>query len=409
MELGHGASLSIAPGELLAVDVPPGPAWVPLVHRLWSERTAFMPLDGRLPQSERRRLLDLARPALVLGAGGSTVYAGSVPIDREIAVVMATSGTGGAPRLVELSRNAVIAAVDGSRAALEHAGHDTGGGLVGCLTPAHIGGLLVLFRAELHGLPLIVHERFDLDRLAHETPAGFSVSLVPAMVARLVRARVDLSRLGVLLVGGGALDPKLRAEAEALGGSLVETYGLTESCGGVVYDGVAFDGTEIRVGDGTSGRAGEIGRIELRGPTVMQGYRGDPGATGAAFDTRGWLRTGDAGSIDELGRLHVAGRIDDAIRTGAETVWPAEVERALASHPKIDEIAVGSRPHAEWGQQVVAFVVPRSIDDAPSLEELRDHVSERLARHKAPRELVLVHELPRTPNGKLRRGVLDTI
>ena len=396
-------SFEVAPGELLAVDVPAGPAWVPLLHRLWSDGIAFMPLDERLAGPERQRLLDLARPAAVLGAGGgTTVFAGAAPVEPEVAVVMATSGTGGAPRLVELSRAAVLAAVAGSRAALARAGHAPDAPLVSCLTPAHIGGLLVLLRSELVDPPssVTVHERFDVDRLGRETPPGASLSLVPAMVRRLVRAGAELARFGPMLVGGGGLEPADRARAEALGATIVETYGLTESCGGVVYDGVPFEDTRMRLGDEQ--------RIELHGPTVMQGYRHDGAATGAAFDVRGWLRTGDAGTIDDDGRLHVIGRLDEAIRTGAETVWPAEVERAIASHPKVFEVAVAGRPHPEWGEQVVAYVVPRTIDDPPSLDELRDHASETIARHKTPRELVLIAELPRTPGGKLRRGALPS-
>jgi O-succinylbenzoic acid--CoA ligase len=395
------SAFEVAPGELLAVDVPAGPAWVPLLHRLWSEGVAFMPLDERLAEPERRRLLDLARPAAVLGAGGTTVFAGAAPIDPEVAVVMATSGTGGAPRLVELSRASAQAAVAGSRRALERAGHPADAPLVSCLTPAHIGGLLVLLRGELADPPtrVTVQERFDADRLGREVPPGASVSLVPAMVRRLVRAGADLARFGPMLVGGGGLEPADRAGAEALGATIVETYGLTESCGGVVYDGVPFEGTHVRLGDAQG--------IELQGPTVMQGYRHDGAATGAAFDVRGWLRTGDAGTIDDDGRLHVTGRLDEAIRTGAETVWPAEVERAIEGHPKVFEVAVAGRPHPEWGEQVVAYVVPRTIDDPPSLEELRDHASETIARHKTPRELVLITELPRTPGGKVRRNALS--
>jgi O-succinylbenzoic acid--CoA ligase len=400
MRSGQPSAFEVAPGELLAVDVPAGPTWVPLLHRLWSEGVAFLPLDDRLAEPERRRLLDLARPAVVLGAGGTTVFAGAAPVDPDVAVVMATSGTGGAPRLVELSRSAVHAAIVGSREALARAGHPVDVPLVSCLTPAHIGGLLVLLRGELADPPtrVTVHERFDVDRLAREAPPGASLSLVPAMVRRLVRARSDLARFGPLLVGGGGLEPADRAGAEALGASLVETYGLTESCGGVVYDGVAFEGTHVRLGE-------EQG-IELRGPTLMQGYRHDGAATGSAFDVHGWLRTGDAGTIDDQGRLHVTGRLDEAIRTGAETVWPAEVERAIASHPKVFEVAVAGRPHPEWGEHVVAYVVPRTIDDPPSLEDLRDHASETIARHKAPRDLVLLTELPRTPGGKVRRRAL---
>ena len=392
------SAFDIAPGELLAVDVPAGPAWVPLLHRLWSEQVTFLPLDERLTGSERDRLLDLARPAAVLGTGGAlTVYAGAAPVDEDLAVVMATSGTGGQARLVELSRASVVAAVAGSRSALEAAGQEAGAPHLCCLTPAHIGGLLVLVRSEIAEVPVVVHERFDADRLMRDAPVGAIVSLVPAMVSRLVRARADLARLGTMLVGGAPLDHHVRAQAESLGATIVETYGLTEACGGVVYDGVPFDGTEIRIAD--------AGRIELRGPTVMRGYRHDPAATGAAFDARGWLRTSDAGRLDDEG-LQVTGRLDDAIRTGAETVWPTEVERAIESHPKVAEVGVAGRPHPEWGQQVVAFVVPRTIDDPPSLEEIRDHASEVIGRHKAPRELVLVPELPRTPGGKVRRSHL---
>jgi acyl-CoA synthetase (AMP-forming)/AMP-acid ligase II len=166
----------------------------------------------------------------------------------------------------------------------------------------------------------------------------------------------------------------------------------------VVYDGVPFEGTEVRVGGDD--------RIELRGPTIMDGYRHDPAATGATFTADGWFLTSDAGSRGADGLLRVHGRLDEAIRTGAETVWPDEVERALQQHPKVADVAVAGRPHVEWGQQVVAFVVPARVDDPPTLGELRDHASERIARHKAPRELVVVAELPRTSSGKVRRAEL---
>jgi o-succinylbenzoate---CoA ligase len=395
----------LAPGELLVVDVPPGPTWVRLVHQLWNDRVSFMPLDQRLSARERRVLVDLARPTAVLDETGSlTVFAGAEPVDEEVALVMPTSGAGGTPRLVEHSREAVTSAVTASRDALAAAGHDVSAPLVCCLSPAHVGGMLVLVRGEHGDLRVVAHERFDPERLMREAPPGAGVSLVPTMLRRLVRARAELARLGTLLVGGAALDADLRAGAEALGARLVSTYGLTESCGGVVYDGVPLPGTQMRTDPDVTG--GSPAPIELRGPTLMRGYRGDPAATGAAFDVRGWLRTGDAGTIGEDGRLVVRGRLDDAIRTGGETVWPDEVERALVDHPKVDEVAVAARPHRTWGQQVVAFVVPRRVDEPPTLEELREHATRTIARHKGPRELVLLPELPRTPSGKIRRVAL---
>ncbi|MEO8477299.1 MAG: class I adenylate-forming enzyme family protein [Actinomycetota bacterium] len=386
----------LAPGELVAIALPPGAPWAPLVADLWDRGVPFLPLDHRLAPPERTALVDRARPAAVLGADGElTLFAQPAPIGRDIGVVVATSGTGGTPKLVELTRNAVAAAVEGSRRAL---GADDDDPWVACLSPAHVGGLLVFLRAAIFGSPITVLERFDAERLRVEAPSGAAVALVPTMLRRLIEADADLSRFGVLLLGGGHVPAELRSRAEALGGHLVSTYGLTESCGGVVYDGAPFEATELRIGDED--------RIKLRGPTIMDGYRHDPAATGATFTTDGWFLTADAGSIDDEGLLHVSGRLDEAIRSGAETVWPDEVERVLQLHPKVADVAIAGRPHPEWGQQVVAFVVPATIDDPPSLDELRDHASDRLARHKAPRDLVLVADLPRTSSGKVRRAEL---
>ncbi|MGZ5328250.1 MAG: class I adenylate-forming enzyme family protein [Actinomycetota bacterium] len=388
----------LAPGELVAVALEPGPAWGPLVTGLWARGIPFLPLDHRLAPPERTALIDRARPTALLEPDGElTVFAQPAPIAPGIGVVVGTSGTGGTPKLVELTRNAVAAAVEGSRRALEAADDDP---WVACLSPAHVGGLLVFLRSALLGGPVTVLERFDEVRLVEAIAAapGASVALVPTMLRRLVDADTDLSRCGVLLLGGGPVPGELRAAAEAHGARIVSTYGLTESCGGVVYDGVPFEGTELRIGDDD--------RIELRGPTIMEGYRHDPAATGATFTTTGWFLTADAGSLDGEGRLHVSGRLDEAIRTGAETVWPDEVERALQQHPKVADVAIAGRPHPEWGQQVVAYVVPAKPDDPPSLDELRDHASEQIARHKAPRELVLVPDLPRTSSGKIRRAEL---
>lgn len=386
----------LAPGELVAVALEPGPAWGPLVAELWARGVPFLPLDHRLAPPERTALIDRARPTAVLEPGGDvTVFAQPARIDDGIGVVVATSGTGGTPKLVELTRNAVSATIEGSRRALDGADDDP---WVACLSPAHMGGLLVFLRAALLGGPVTVLERFDPSLLVAVAPPAAAVALVPMLLRRLVEADTDLARYGVLLVGGGHVPAELRAAAEARGGRVVPTYGLTESCGGVVYDGMPFEGTEVRIGDDA--------RIELRGPTIMEGYRHDPAATGATFTTDGWFLTADAGSIDDDGHLHVSGRLDEAIRTGAETVWPDEVERAIQSHAKVADVAIAGRPHPGWGQQVVAFVVPATIDDPPTLEELRDHVGERIARHKAPRELTLVPDLPRTSSGKIRRAEL---
>ena len=347
----------LARGELVVVDVPPGPAWVRLVHQLWTDRVAFLPLDHRLSEQERRRSSTSPDPAVLEVGGSLAVFAGGAPVGDEVALVMATSGTGGAPRLVELSRDAVTAAVLASRDGLAAVGHDVSAPLVCCLTPAHVGGLLMLLRGELGDLRVMVHDRFEPQRLLREAPPGSMVSLVPTMLRRLVHARSGPGPARHPVGGRCPARGRTPRERRGAGGSRGPDLRADRGVWRRRLRRNALPGTQVRFGESLDGEeAGgrvvgwQAGRIEMFGPTLMEGYRGDPAATGAAFDTGGWLRTGDAGSIADDGRLVVLGRIDDAIRTGGETVWPGEVERALASHPKVSDVAVAGRPHLEVGR-----------------------------------------------------------
>jgi o-succinylbenzoate---CoA ligase len=384
------------PGELVAYALPPGFHWLEIVAAHAHSGASFMPIDVRLSPAEQRRLIERARPAVVVRPHEETILADAAPTDPERAwALVATSGTSGEPRVAQLSLRAIGSALASSLDVLELSAYDP---WVSCLSPAHIGGLLVLCRGALTGSPITILDRFEPGALMAEAPAGAHVSLVPTMLDRLVRGGAELGRLGTILLGGAALDPRLRLAAEALGGRIVETYGSTESCGGVVYDGVAFPSTAIRIADG--------GEIQMSGPTVMEGYRSDATATAGVFTGDGWLRTHDVGHLADDGRLRVSGRADEAIRTGAETVWPQEVEDVLRRHPRVAEVAVAGRPDPEWGKHVAAWVVPADPHRAPTLEELREHCREDLARFKAPRELHIVKTLPRTTGGKLRRSAL---
>jgi O-succinylbenzoic acid--CoA ligase len=380
--------------ELVVIDLPPGPEWLGLVTRLWLDEVPFLPLDHRLSDRERRAIVDRARPHFVRDASGETLLADAAPVTPGVAIVMPTSGTAGEPKLVELHRVAVVVAVSRSAKRL---GASPEAPWLCPLTPAHIGGLLVLLRAAILGAPVTVHERFDPERLVRDAEGAAFSSVVPRMVRRLVASDLGLHGL-TLLVGGDELDAETAGAARARGARLVTTYGLTETCGGFTYDGIPLDGMEVRLDPDDS--------IEVSGSTVMENYRLDPAATGAAFTTDGWLRTGDQGAIDDDGRLSIHGRADHVIRTGAEKVWPEEVERVLSGHPKVADVAVAGRPDPEWGSRVSAFVVPRVLDDPPSLDELRIHGAEHLARFKLPRELSLVGEIPRTGTGKVRRHAL---
>jgi o-succinylbenzoate---CoA ligase len=384
----------MASDELVVIDHPPGPAWVGLAEALWRDEVPFLPIDHRITGRERRAILDRARPQFVRDVRGETLLGDAEPVTPGVAVVIATSGAGGAPKLVELHRVAVVVALTRSAKRL---GATPGAPWVCPLPPSHIGGLLVLLRAAVLGSPVVAHERFDPERVVYDGEGAAFVSVVPSMVRRLVEADLGLHGL-TLLVGGGPIDPATAGAARSRGARLVTTYGLTETCGGFAYDGEPLDGMRARL-DPDDG-------IEVAGSTLMEGYRLDPAATGAAFTTDGWLRTGDLGAIDDDGRVSVLGRADDLIRTGAEKVWPEEVEGILAGHPKVADFAVAGRPDPEWGERVEAYVVPASLADPPTLDELRSFGADHLAGFKLPRELHLIGEMPRTRSGKVRRREL---
>ena len=377
-------------GDVVAVALPPGPAWLGLVREVWDAGAALLPVDHRLPVGETRALLHRARPTMLVSSEGWGRRADGVPAEADVALVVPTSGTGGEPKLVQFDRAAIDAAVAASALALDATPHDR---WLCCLPLAHVGGLLVLLRGVLLGAPVIVHPGFETKAVAAVRDVAFT-SVVPTMLVRLLDAGVDLSGFRAILVGGAHLPLDVRDRARASGAHLVETYGLTESCGGVVYEGLPLPGVQMRIDP--------EGGIELAGPMMMLGYRFDPESTARAFTPDGWLRPGDAGEIDLRGRLHVIGRADDLINSGGEKVWPQEVETVLRTHPKVADVLVRGRLDPEWGQRVVAWVVAADPADPPTLEELRAHATYRLPRHKAPREIVLVERLPRTAVGKPR-------
>jgi len=382
----------IGPRDLVAVLDGPEPTWLELVPEIWDAGAALLPVDPRLAPGEVSSLIARARPTLILRADAWERRRDGLRPETGVALVVHTSGTGGLPKLACFTRRALLAAVRGSAAALGSSSDDP---WLCCLPVAHVGGLLVLLRGVLLEAPVVVHPRFDPGMVAAEPDLAY-VSLVPTMLARLLDAGVDVARFAAILVGGAPLPATLRLRAEAAGARPVETYGLPGSCGGVVYEGRPFPEVGLRLDP--------EGRIELGGPTLMLGYHLDPAGTQRAFAADGWLRTGDAGEVDPEGRLRVLGRADGVISTGGEKVWPEEVEAVLRDHPEVAEVLVRGRADPEWGERIVAYVVPRAGGELPTLEDLRGFASRRLARHKSPRELVLVPELPRTSSGKVRRS-----
>ena len=377
--------------ELVALLLPGGPGFVEAVRRAWDDGDAVLPLDPHSPRPHIDRLLDSLRPTLLETAEGRQRLEGGEPVERGDAVVVATSGTTAAPKgAVHTHRSIEHAAFATSLGARV----DPGSRWLACLPLSHVGGLSVVTRALVTGTELEVHPGFDPAAVQDARSRGAThVSLVPTALAR-----IDPTGWRTILLGGSAIPADRPANT-------IATYGMTETFGGVVYDGLALGGTSVRItdDDGRQLDLGEAGTIELRTPALLRGYRDGTDPVGPD----GGYRTGDLGLLDPVEqRLHVQGRADDLIITGGEKVWPAHVEQVLRSAEGIAEVAVAGVEDPERGQRVVAFVVPSDAAPAPTLEQLRDIVRATLPVAAAPKELRLVDSLPRTGLGKIRRSTL---
>nr|WP_245641818.1 AMP-binding protein [Nonomuraea candida] len=355
---------------------PPGPALFAAIRAaLEGDGPAVLPLS---PGHERPALAAL-RPTHLDG----TARGDGEGVPADVAVVIATSGSTGAPKGVLLSAAALRASAAASLRRVEAAAGDR---WLCCLPVSHVSGLQVLVRALLCGGEPVIHPAFDA-RAVLESGAHH-VSLVPTQLHRLVEMGADLSVFRTILLGGAAARPGLVERSRELGARVVTTYGMSETSGGCVYDGRPLDGVDLKIG--------ADGLIRIAGPVLFSGYRfGEPPAP---LDG-GWFVTSDLGELSG-GRLRVLGRADDVINTGGEKVVAAAVTAVLGAHPEVADAAVIGVPDPEWGELVTAVVVPANPDTPPTLQQLRAFCRDRLPPHAAPRGLRLVSRLPLLPNGK---------
>jgi O-succinylbenzoic acid--CoA ligase len=388
--------------ELVALDLPGGSGFVDALRAIWDTGDAAAPLDPRLPPVARQVLLDALRPTRIVGSDGEHhALPYGVGVEDGDALVVATSGTSSQPKGVVLTHDAIAASATATSTRL---GVDPDRHVwMACLPLAHISGLAVVTRAIVTGTPLVALPGFEAEMVEEAGRSGrvTHVSLVTTALQRL-----DPSVFTCVLLGGSRVP-------DTLPPNVVATYGMTETGSGVVYDGWPLKGVEVAFRPSPQvdgGRAvegdGNSGEILFRASMLLRCYRdGTDGRVIGPDGSTDWFATGDAGHLDAGGKLVVSGRIDDVITTGAEKVWPDLVERILVAHPGVAEVAVWKRADPEWGERVVAWVVP--ADDGPSLEELRQLVTEGIAAWAAPKELVLVDDLPRTAAGKIRRRALE--
>jgi len=311
-------------------------------------------------------------------------------------VVVATSGSTGDPKRVVLSRRAVLASVTATERRLGGPGR-----WLLALPATYVAGLQVVTRSLSAGhAPVLLEDHGSVAEAAAAVDLDF-VSLVPTQLHRMLdddEETAALRSLRTVLLGGGPIGSGLRERAAAAGVSVVATYGSAETAGGCVYDGVALDGVALKVG--------ADGRLLVAGPVLFDGYDGDPVLTAESL-VDGWFRTSDAARVDEDGRLQVLGRLDDVVVTGGVNVPGPAVARRLRDHPQVRAAEVLGVPDPEWGNRLVAYVVPEA--GVPGLDQLRDFVAEVHPRSWGPRQLVVLTSMPMLANGKPDRVQLRAL
>ena len=454
----------VAPGERVAILAKNCIEYVLFYYGASKAGAVPVPLNYRLAAPEWRTILADAEPKLVLARGplvaalegireslGGVKHwvaldadappgwqsfddwtrgASDAPPPRHVGsdsdlYQMYTSGTTGRPKGAVLTHDAVCAQLEQISGILYLGPGDR----YLIVAPVyHAAAALAAFWVIRQGGALYIMEDFDpaavLRALSEEQIAA--ATLVPAMIQACLVAVPDAASrrydsLRFVVYGASPIAAEtLRRAIEIFGCGFAQGYGMTETTAGATFllpkeheralaekpllllsCGRPLPGTEVRVVDpeGRDVPVGQVGEVWVRGPQLMRGYWKLPEATAEAL-AGGWMHTGDAASLDEEGFLYIQDRVKDMIVSGAENVYPREVENALFEHPAVADVAVIGVPDERWGEVVKALVVLRPGRQA-SEDELTLHCRSRLAGFKSPRSVEFVSELPRNASGKV--------
>lgn len=419
----------------------PTAEFVTTLYALWELGWTAVGLHTDLTDGELARNAELAElDALVVGenhdapeedlscptVGMSSVVESSPETDPanpqprwgpdETALVLFTSGTTGQPKGVRLTFTNLLA---GATASAFRLGVDPNDRWLCCLPVSHMGGLAPAVRTVYYGTTLVVQRRFEATEATRclDTEGITGVSLVPTQLKRLLDTDwTPPETLDTVLLGGAPATDDLLDRASDANVPVYPTYGMTETASQIATArpetvrqhrgsvGQPLQGTTVTVlASGEPAEPGTDGELVVDGPTVAPGYL-DDAQTADAFGEYGF-HTGDLGYRDRDGRLWVVGRVDDVINTGGELVSPAEVADVLSAQPRVADAAVVGVDDEEWGQRVVAVVVPADGADLDA-ESLREACREDLARHKVPKEIIFRESIPRTGSGTVERGAV---
>jgi len=451
--LAAGLAARLRPGDRVALVMKNGPHYVEAMFASWHAGLVVVPINAKLHPKELEFILGDSGARLCFATPGlhtelaalklpgleavidveSQDYAelcagAAIPAaEREAgdaAWLFYTSGTTGRPKGVTLTMRNLMASVLNYFSDVD--GIAPGDAIIHAAPMSHGSGFYMLPHVAHGGVNVVPasggfepEEIFDLLRVYR----GVTMFAAPTMVKRLVDLPhdADLPGLKTIVYGGGPMYvADCKAALRRFGNTLVQIYGQGESPMTITcldkslhadtahprYEerlasvGHAFTGVEVRVADADDRplAAGEIGEILVRGDTVMAGYWNNPDASAATL-RNGWLHTGDVGSLDEDGFLTLKDRSKDVIISGGSNIYPREVEEVLLRHPAVSEVSVVGRPDAEWGEVVIAFVVPRGA--APDTAELDALCLDNIARFKRPKRYVMVDALPKNNTGKV--------
>jgi long-chain acyl-CoA synthetase len=444
--------LGIVPGDLVAVCAPNSAEWMAVYFGILKAGAVAVTLSSLLTDAELSTQIRHAKPRAVYAdepklatlqraresAGLETIICPGGDMDlsafmatgspsfqivererRDAIAVLYTGGTTGLPKGVVLSQEGMDFSCQ-SNLLYERYTHSD---FSLCFLPFNhvFGQIYIMHPVILSGGCLELMHGFDMDRvlwlLEHNRLTRFYA--VPTIFTRLIDVP-DISRkfrkVRYCLTGGAAMAAGiLNRWKELTGITIADAYGQTEfmpisynfyhldfHVAGSVGQPVCGVEMEIRDIEGRQVPQGEKGEISVRGLSVMNGYLHNPEETKRAFWSDGWLRTGDIGVVDDRGFMYIVDRLKDLIITGGENVYPREVEEVLYTRTDIEDCAVVGVPDREWGEKVVAYVVPRKdqrIDEA----DMASFLKTQLSSFKIPKEYFMVEELPKSPQGKILR------